>query len=127
MATKLNLDLTPFLNFYSQADRDRFRHVDDYSFKSNFATTTKFKHSYSKRIVGIWNSLPLELRLAPTAFKIGVKKNRWGGDWGFMLIILMLYSLFICIFITLLDQLILIFFLLCCIPYHYLYFYVLHL
>ena len=30
----LNVDLSPFLNFYSQDDPYRFRHVDDYSLKT---------------------------------------------------------------------------------------------
>ena len=38
-------NLTPFLNFYSQADPCRFRHVDGYSLKLNFVRTTKFKYS----------------------------------------------------------------------------------
>ena len=72
----LNIDLTPLLNFYSQADPYKFRHVDDYSLKLNFARTTKFKYSYFNRIVEMWNSLPLEIRLAPNleAFKSNVKK-----------------------------------------------------
>ena len=47
----LNIDLTPLLNFYSQADPYKFRPVDDYSLKLNFARTTKFKCSYINRIV----------------------------------------------------------------------------
>ena len=39
----LNIDLTPLLHFYSQDDPYKFRHVDDYSLKLNFARTTKFK------------------------------------------------------------------------------------
>ena len=34
-----NIDLTPLLNFYSQADPYKFRHVDDYSLELNFART----------------------------------------------------------------------------------------
>ena len=66
---------TPLLNFYSQADPYKFRHVDDYSLKLNFARTTKFKYSYFNRIVKMRNSLPLEIRLAPNleAFKSNVK------------------------------------------------------
>ena len=61
----LNIDLTPLLNIYSQADPYKFRDVDDYSLKLNFARTTKLKYSYFNRIVEMWNSLPLEIRLAP--------------------------------------------------------------
>ena len=63
----LNIDLNPLLNFYSQADPYKFRHVDDYSLKLNFASTTKFKYSYFNRIVEMWSSLPLEIRLAPNS------------------------------------------------------------
>ena len=72
----LNIELTPLLNFYSQADPYKLRHVDDYSLKLNYARTTKFKNSYFNRIVEMWNSLPLEIRLAPNleAFKSNVKK-----------------------------------------------------
>ena len=75
----LNIDLTPLLYFYCQADPYKFRHVDDYSLKLNFVRTTKFKYSYFNRIVEMWNSLPLEIRLAPSleAFKSNVKKNSY--------------------------------------------------
>ena len=67
MLHSLSIDLTQFLNFYSQAELYKFRHVDDYSLKLNFpARTTKFKYSYFNRIVEWWNSLPLEIRLAPS-------------------------------------------------------------
>ena len=71
-----NIDLTPLLNFYCQADPYKFRHVDDYSLELNFVRTTKFKYSYFNRIAEMWNSLPLEIRLAPNmeAFKSNVKK-----------------------------------------------------
>ena len=61
----LNIDLTPLLNIYFQADPYKFRDVDDYSLKLNFARTTNFKYSYFNRIVQILNALPLEIRLAP--------------------------------------------------------------
>ena len=72
----LNIDLTRLLNFYSLADPYKLRHVHDYSLKFNFARTTKFKYSYFNRIVAMWNSLPLEIRLAPNlkAFKPNIKK-----------------------------------------------------
>ena len=72
----LNIELTPLLNFYSKADPYEFRHVDDYSLKRNYARTTKFKNSYFNRIVEMWNSLPLEIRLAPNleVFKSKLKK-----------------------------------------------------
>ena len=36
----LIVDVSPFLNVYSQDDPYRYRHVDDYSLKTNFARTT---------------------------------------------------------------------------------------
>ena len=72
----LNIELTPLINFYSKADPYKFRHVDDYSLKRNHARTTKFKNSYFNKIVEMWNSLPLEIRLAPNleVFKSKLKK-----------------------------------------------------
>jgi len=71
----LNVDVFPFLNFYSQDDAYRFRHVDDYSLKTNFARTTTFKNTYFNRIVEMWNSIPLDIRLSPSCavFKSGMK------------------------------------------------------
>ena len=56
-----------YLNFYSQDDPYRFRHVDDYSLRTNFARTTNFKYTYcNKIIVEMWNSIPLDIRLSPS-------------------------------------------------------------
>ena len=61
------MDVSLFLNFYSQDDlMYRFRHVDDYSLKTNFARTINFKHSYFNRIVEMWNSIPVDIRLSPS-------------------------------------------------------------
>ena len=54
----LNMDVSPFLNFYSQDDPYRFRHVDDFSLKTNFSRTIKFKYTYFNRTVEMWNSIP---------------------------------------------------------------------
>lgn len=56
-----------YLNFYSQDDPYRFRHVDDYSLRTNFARTTNFKYTYFNGIiVEMWNSIPLDIRLSPS-------------------------------------------------------------
>ena len=70
------MDVSPFLNFYSQDDLYRFRHVDDYSLKTNFVRTTNFKYTYFNRIVEMWNSIPLDIRLSPSlaVLKSGMKK-----------------------------------------------------
>ena len=46
----LNVDVSPFLNFYSQDDPYRCRQVDGYSSKTNFARTTYFKYTYFNRM-----------------------------------------------------------------------------
>ena len=68
------IELTPLLNFYSKVDPYKFTHVNDYSLKRNYARTTKFKNSYFNRIVEMWNSLSLEIRLAPN-LKVFKSKN----------------------------------------------------
>ena len=72
----LNVDVSLFLNFYSQDDPYRLRHVDDYSLKMNFVRTTNFKYTYFNIIVEMWNSIPLDIRLSPSlaVFKSGMKK-----------------------------------------------------
>ena len=60
------MDVSQFLNFYSQDDPYRFRHVDDYSLKTNFARMTNFKHTYFNRIVEMWNSIPIDITLPPS-------------------------------------------------------------
>ena len=71
------MDVSPFVNFYSQDDPYRLRHVDDYSLKTNFARTTNFtEDTYFNRIVEMWNSIPLDITLSPSlaVFKSGMKK-----------------------------------------------------
>ena len=70
------MDVFPFLNFYSQDDLYRFRHVDDYSLKTDFARMNNFKYTYFNRIVEMWNLIPLHIRLSPclAVFKSGMKK-----------------------------------------------------
>ena len=63
----------PFLNFYSQDNAQRFRHVDDYSLKKNFARTTTFKNTYFNRIVKMWNSILLDISYL-LVFRSGMKK-----------------------------------------------------
>jgi len=80
----LNLDLSPLLNCYSQADRYSFRCVVDYSLKSNLFRISKCKYNNFNRIVKIWNSIPLQVRLTPSlgAFKFGVNVIiNMAGDW----------------------------------------------
>ena len=68
------MDVSPFLNIYSQDDPCRFRHDDDYSLKTNFARTTNFKYTHFNKIVEMWNSIPLDIRLSPSlaVFKSGM-------------------------------------------------------
>ena len=60
------MDVSPILNIYSQDDPYWFRHDDDYSSKTNFARTTNFKYTHFNRIVEMWNSVPLDIRLSPS-------------------------------------------------------------
>ena len=52
------------------------RHADDYSLKTDFARMNNFKYTYFNRIVEMWNSIPLDIRLSPSlaVFKSGMKK-----------------------------------------------------
>ena len=81
----LNLDLSTLLNCYSQAlDPYNFRRDDDYSLKSNLFRISKCKYNNFNRIVKIWNSIPLQVRLTPSlgAFKFGVNVIiNMAGDW----------------------------------------------
>jgi len=62
--------------------RDAFKKVEvkamkvACSLKTNFARTTTFKNTYFDRIVEMWNSIPLDIRLSPSCavFKSGMKK-----------------------------------------------------
>ena len=67
------MDVSSFLNSYYQDDPYRFRHVDDYSLKTNFARTTNFKYTYFNGIVDVWNLIPLDIRLSPS---LAVFKSR---------------------------------------------------
>lgn len=81
----LNLDFSPLLNCYSQAlDPYSFRRDDDDSLKSNLFRISKCKYNNFNRIVKIWNSIPLQVRLTPSlgAFKFGVNVIiNMAGDW----------------------------------------------
>lgn len=81
----LNLDLSTLLNCYSQAlDPYNCRRDDDYSLKSNLFRISKCKYNNFNRIVKIWNSIPLQVRLTPSlgAFKFGVNVIiNMAGDW----------------------------------------------
>ena len=63
-----------YLRFWT--DPHRFRQVDDYSLKTNFARTTNFKYTYFNGIVGMWNSIPFDIKVSPSlaVFKSGMKK-----------------------------------------------------
>jgi len=66
--------------------------ADDYSLKTNFARTTTFKNTYFNRIMEMWNSIPLDVRLSPSCavFKSGMKKflsEKWIFDLIFFSLI----------------------------------------
>ena len=58
--------------FYSKLMHD----VRAVNTKMNFARTTNFKSTYFNRIVEMWSSIPLDIRLSPSlaVFKSRVRK-----------------------------------------------------
>ena len=69
------MDVFSFLNFYSQDDAHRFREIDDYFLKTNFARTTTFKNTYFNRIGEMWNSIPLDIRFYIIDTEISSRKK----------------------------------------------------
>ena len=59
------MDVSPFLNFFSQDDLYRFRHVDDYSLKTNFEY-----YFFRRRI--LLERLTLNTPILTELFKCGI-------------------------------------------------------
>ena len=70
----INIDISAFINFYSDYDRYCLRDRDNCVLKKNYARTDNFKFSFFNRIVDMWNALPLSSRRASSiySFKKGV-------------------------------------------------------
>ena len=71
----INLDLSSYIQFYSDSDRYSLRGKDELTLKKNYARTNTSKFSFFNRIVDMWNVLPLSVRQASSisSFKKGVR------------------------------------------------------
>ena len=74
----INIDLSTYVQFFSDSDRYPLRGKDECTLKKNYASTNTFKFSFFSRIVDMWNTLPL-IRQATTvaSFKKGVREFLW--------------------------------------------------
>ena len=74
----INIDLSTYVQFFSDSDRYPSRGKDECTLKKNYAGTNTFKFSFFSRIVDMWNTLPL-IRQATTvaSFKKGVREFLW--------------------------------------------------
>ena len=70
----INIDLSTYVQFFSDSDRYPLRGKDECTLKKNYARTNTFKFSFFNRIVDMWNTLPLLVRQATiiASFKKGV-------------------------------------------------------
>ena len=50
-----NIDLSPFIQFFSHSEKYSLRGRDELTLKKNYARTDTFKFSYFNRIVDMWN------------------------------------------------------------------------
>ena len=62
----INIDLSTYVQFFSDSDRYPLRGKDECTLKKNYARTNTFKFSFFNRIVDMWNTLPLLVRQATT-------------------------------------------------------------
>ena len=62
----INIDLSTYVQFFSDSDRYPLRGKDECTLKKNYASTNTFKFSFFSRIVDMWNTLPL-IRQATTS------------------------------------------------------------
>ena len=62
----VNIDLSTYVQFFSDSDRYPSRGKDECTLKKNYAGTNTFKFSFFSRIVDMWNTLPLLVRQATT-------------------------------------------------------------
>ena len=62
----INIDLSTYVQFFSDSDRYPLRGKDECTLKKNYARTNIFKFSFFNRIVDMWNTIPLLVRQATT-------------------------------------------------------------
>ena len=72
----INIDLSTYVQFFSDSDRYPLRGKDECTLKKNYTRTNIFKFSFFNRIVDIWNTLLLLVRQVTTiaSFKEGVRE-----------------------------------------------------
>ena len=72
----INIDLSTYVQFFSDSDRYPLRGKDECTLKKNYARTNTFKFSFFSRIVDMWNTLPLLVRQPETiaSFKKRVRE-----------------------------------------------------
>jgi len=72
----MNIDMSRYVQFYSDTARYPLRGKDSLTLKKNYARTNTFKFSFLNHIVDMWNSLPFYVRSASSisSFKHGVTK-----------------------------------------------------
>ena len=58
----ISIDISTYIQFYTDSDGCHPRGRDELRLKKNFARTTTFKSSFFNRIVDMWNVLPLKVR-----------------------------------------------------------------
>lgn len=70
----INLDMSTYVQFYSDTDRYPLRGKDSLTLKKTYARTYAFKFSFFNRSVDMWNSLPFHVKSASSIpiFKRGV-------------------------------------------------------
>ena len=59
-----DINIDPYIDFYSHADHYSFRKYDDLSLKKKYARTNPLKYSFFHRLVDSWNLLPYDTRRA---------------------------------------------------------------
>ena len=70
----IDIDMSAYVQFYSDTARYSLREKDSLTLKKNYARTNTFKFSFFNRIVDMWNSLSFYVRSASSisSFKRGV-------------------------------------------------------
>ena len=71
----INIDLSPFIQFFSHSERYSLRGRNELALRKNYARSDTFIFSYFNSIVDTWNMLPLSTRRASSicSFKKGVR------------------------------------------------------
>ena len=71
----INIDISSYIEFYSDSERYSLRGRDELTLKKNYARTNTFKYSFFNTIVDMWNVLPPSVRLASSisSFKRGAR------------------------------------------------------